>query len=332
MGGADDATTARPTGPPASRRRRWAAVRRGGDRLFDRVVVVDWSANSTPKTGRDSIWLARHDADGTASSLNVSTRAQAVEVLFRLLTLDDARTLLAVDFSLGFPVGTADALGCARSSWAAVWALLSSSVADDASNRNNRFEVASELNRSASPGPGPFWGCPPSKATPTLTTTKAPTGGLSEWRVTEDALRSAGHRPFSCWQLLGAGAVGSQTLLGIPALRRLVARLEADGRATHVWPFTTGADRPTPPPGSAVVAEVWPSLIEVPADDRIRDEAQVETLAASLVALDRGGRLAALFEPELTPRERTVVEGEEGWVLGARTGLATDGPDTSGGR
>jgi hypothetical protein len=25
--------------------------------MFDRFVVVDWSASSTPKLGRDSIWI-----------------------------------------------------------------------------------------------------------------------------------------------------------------------------------------------------------------------------------------------------------------------------------
>ena len=326
MGGLDDVTGVRPTGGSLTGTDRSisAPPTDGGepDRLVDRVVVVDWSANSTPKTGRDSIWLARHDADGTTSTLNVPTRAQAVEILFRLLTLDASRTLLAVDFSLGFPTGTAAAVGCAHATWAGMWALLTSMVDDDPRNRNNRFDVARELNRRTTPDAGPFWGCPPSKVSSVLTTTKVPTGGLPEWRLTEAALRSAGHRPFSCWQLLGAGAVGSQTLLGIPALRRLVSRLEADGHPTHVWPFTTGARRPDPAPGTTVVAEVWPSLVEVPLDDRVRDEAQVATLASTLVSLDRRRRLAELFEPDLTSGERHVVETEEGWVLGARTSLA----------
>ena len=32
-------------------------------RSFDVIVIVDWSANSTPKVGADSIWVAEHDAD-----------------------------------------------------------------------------------------------------------------------------------------------------------------------------------------------------------------------------------------------------------------------------
>ncbi|MCE3289702.1 MAG: cobalamin biosynthesis protein CbiG, partial [Caulobacter sp.] len=32
-------------------------------RLFDAFVMVDWSASSTPKTGRDSIWIGVNKRD-----------------------------------------------------------------------------------------------------------------------------------------------------------------------------------------------------------------------------------------------------------------------------
>ena len=44
------------------------------------------------------------------------------------------------------------------------------------------------------------------------------------FRAAEEVLRSQGRRPFSSWQLFGAGAVGSQSLLGIPMLDRLRRR------------------------------------------------------------------------------------------------------------
>jgi hypothetical protein len=31
--------------------------------MFDRFIFVDWSANSSPKTGKDSIWMRRCPAD-----------------------------------------------------------------------------------------------------------------------------------------------------------------------------------------------------------------------------------------------------------------------------
>ena len=267
------------------------------------------------------------DSAGTGAwTLNVPTRAQAVEVLLRTIAEHDGRTLLGVDFSLGFPSGTAQAWGVTGEPWAATWALLSTMIVDDVRNRNNRFEVASALNARVGAGPGPFWGCPPSRRSPCLTSTKVDPDPLPTWRHSEQALREVGHRPFSCWQLLGAGAVGSQTLLGISALRSLVTRLgDRHGIDAHVWPFTTGLAPPGIEDRQVVIAEVWPSMIALDRRDegRVRDEAQVLAVARMLVALDGARRLDALFAPRVDPSVVDAVVDEEGWVLGAGTTFAT---------
>jgi precorrin-8X/cobalt-precorrin-8 methylmutase len=280
--------------------------------VFDRLVVVDWSANSTPKRGRDSIWIAVRDSVGMTLS-NPSTRFEAEGILADLLARDE-RTLVGVDFSLGFPAGTAGSLGLAGSlgdevpPWASTAAELGRLVDDDARNRNNRFAVASELNARMGAAPGPFWGCPPRAESASLTTTKPAAGPLAEWRNVESVLRQRGHRPFSSWQLLGAGAVGSQSLLGIPMIMRLRERFV--GRLA-VWPFEA-ADR------SIVVAEVWPSLLPLELTvAAVRDAAQVLGVAEWLAGLDASDGLRDLFRLDrLAPEVHDVVVGEEGWVLG----------------
>ncbi len=276
--------------------------------MFDRFVVVDWSANSTPKRGRDSIWIAVSDQTGTTVS-NPSTRAGAERMLVEGLATD-ARILLGVDFSLGYPNGTATALGLAGAPWEAMTAELSRMVTDDERNRNNRFEVASQMNARIGAGPGPFWGCPPSAATETLSTTKPPAGPIAEWRTVESVLRREGHRPFSSWQLLGAGAVGSQSLLGIPMIVRLQERFE--GRLS-VWPFDVEL-------GAIVVAEVWPSLLPLDlTTEPVRDAAQVRGVVEWLSELDATGELDGLFRLDgVPPALHEAVVGEEGWVLGVR--------------
>lgn len=283
---------------------------------FDRIVVVDWSANSTPKTGKDSIWFAELDCvTSTIRTLNISTRSAAVDRLVEAATAP-GRCLVAVDFSLGFPAGTADALGLAGIPWAATWGLLTSMIDDDDANVNNRFEVASALNERISPGPGPFWGCHRSKATDRLTSTKVPCDPLPEWRTVEVELRAAGKRPFSVWQLLGAGAVGSQTLLGVPAMSRVVERVTAVGRAVDVWPFTSGLEIPS---SDTVLVEIWPALVALPdvAADAgvagVRDERQVVAVARHLARID----LEISFAPGVSDDVRNLVVAEEGWVLGA---------------
>jgi hypothetical protein len=284
--------------------------------MFDRIIIVDWSANSTPKRGRDSIWIANHSVpDGTVRSANISTRSAALDLLAELGQLP-GRCLIGVDFSLGFPAGTAAALGLTGTPREAMWAELVTCIDDDDRNGNNRFEVASALNARMSPGAGPFWGCHPSKATGHLTSRKTSCAPLPEWRAVESQLRSEGRRPFSAWQLLGAGAVGSQSLLGIPAVSLLLDRLRDLGRTTDVWPFTCGLDVPT---ADVVVVEVWPTLVDISVagddiwDSRVRDHVQVEALAVHLAA----GDVASLFVPRVPAGARDIVEREEGWVLGA---------------
>lgn len=324
--------------------------------IFDRIVVVDWSANSTSKLGADSIWIAddriaddriaddrNADQPGETRRLeNIATRSAAHERLREIVDDrcrvcrcrddgcrddgcrddgcrdgDGASTLIGVDFSLGYPAGTAASLGLEGIAWRGMWELLAASIADDAHNANNRFDVAAELNRRISNDSRPFWGCPPSRAAATLTTRKPAHAerGPGEWRTVETALRAAGYRPSSSWQLLGAGAVGSQSLLGIPVLERL-RRYAPEW--VEIWPFTTGLGVGGIRPGSVVIAEVWPSL--VPVDDRshpVRDARQVVAVADWIRAAQQSGRLAELFSPVLPAVVGERVTNEEGWVLGA---------------
>jgi len=193
-----------------------------------------------------------------------------------------------------------------------VWRELVTSIEDDDRNRNNRFEVASAFNsvafnRSGGEAHGPFWGCPSDRFGETLRRTKPSSFPLAEYREVERQLRSTGRHPKSCWQLLGAGSVGSQTLTLLPILHCLLDRVD-------VWPFTTGLRLPSGD-RRVVVAEIWPTMFvaEIPLG-MVPDAAQVAGTADALRLADRAGALAVWFEPTIT--NRTAVEREEGWILG----------------
>ncbi|MXY04446.1 MAG: hypothetical protein F4171_01830 [Gammaproteobacteria bacterium] len=121
------------------------------------------------------------------------------------------------------------------------------------------------------------------------------------------------------WQLAYAGSVGSQALLGIAALARLI---RCPGVEDHVsaWPLGTGLRLPNSP---IVFAEVYPSLIRESViawrePEEILDRAQVRINALAFSRLDSNGELLALFggAPDLTLEERRIVEVEEAWMLG----------------
>jgi hypothetical protein len=192
-------------------------------------------------------------------------------------------------------------------------------VTDKADNTNNRFGVASEINRRLTGGPFPFWGCPPRDALTTLQPKRQRAHGpddIPEFRHAEVATKGAA----SVWKLYYNGSVGGQTILGIPVARRLKL---ARGERLKVWPFETGWKALTEADLAGVdvvMAEVFPSLIKTaPASGEVKDLAQVRGLAEHLARLDEQSKLGALFGPGKDTASEVVVEAqhEEGWILGA---------------
>ncbi|MDQ1154030.1 cobalamin biosynthesis protein CbiG [Brevundimonas sp. SORGH_AS_0993] len=298
-------------------------------RLFDAYVVADWTAAETRKLGESSLWIgvAKRDVRFRlyTETHNVATRAEGEALLASILAdhrKRGDRVLVGLDFNFGYPAGTAARLGLTGTPWQAMWKFIASNIVDKADNTNNRYQVAAKMNRLMTDEAWPFWGAPAKQAQRWLTTTKPPAGSgadIPEFRATEDAARKGRLQPKSVWQMHGAGAVGGQTLVGVPAVRRL---LDSLGPSGAVWPFGTGWRELTPDdvePLSALVVEVWPSLFQTkPGPGEFKDQAQVRTTAEALARLDEAGDLARAFAPpkDATPELIQKIEQEEGWILG----------------
>lgn len=275
--------------------------------MFDRVIVVDWSAANLPTspTNRaNAVWIGCHDTEGGAE-WHHRTRAGAEAQLVTLVDTARAkglRVLIGFDFAMGYPSGFAARLtGKPRAQ--AVWHWLAEAITD-IDNRNNRFEVATRINAVFPEGPGPFWSHPSGQSWPGLPFRRAGIDyaafGLAETRAAEAAVP----RAKSPWMLFNPGSVGSQSLLGLPMIHRLS---QLPGVA--VWPFAA-------PDAPVVLAEVYPSLLAGPVAilangaGLTADQAQVRLLSRALFQLARAERLAPLFD---APAEAA----EEGWILGA---------------
>ncbi|WP_428062389.1 cobalamin biosynthesis protein CbiG [Brevundimonas sp.] len=299
-------------------------------RLFDAYVVADWTAAETRKLGDTSLWIgvAKRDVRFRlyTETHNVATRAEGEALLASILAdhrKRGDRVLVGLDFNFGYPAGTAARLKLEGTPWQAMWKFIASNIVDKADNTNNRYQVAAKMNRLMTDEAWPFWGAPAKQAQRWLTTTKPPVGAgadIPEFRATEDAVRKGRLQPKSVWQMHGAGAVGGQTLVGIPAVRRL---LESLGPSGAVWPFGTGWRELTPDdvePLSALVVEVWPSMFAATLESgEFKDQAQVRTTAEALARMDDAGDLARAFGPPKTAAPDLIaqVEQEEGWILGA---------------
>ena len=221
--------------------------------------------------------------------------------------------LLGFDFGFGYPAEAGLPAGralCAR---------LAAMIRDAPDGTNNRFEVAGVLNREiqAAVGTGcdgPFWGHPAGRTYADLSPTRPrpfpariPNGRLAERRYGARGIQSP-------WKLFTVGAVGSQTLLGLPAVHRLLVDPALAAR-TRLWPFETDWDRAVAD-DTIVIAEMWPSLVDCGGQGfDVKDACQVA--AVRDWALDRPDALArGLAQPAgLSDAEERVVRETEGWIV-----------------
>ena len=201
--------------------------------MFDRFLVVDWSGGNDTgaRPRKDAIWIGAATAQRTQEPVYCRSRACAeIDLANRIeTTLAAGETLCAgFDFPFGYPHGFAsDLTGSADP--LAVWAWFSDHV-QDTPKANNRFDLAGQINLRLG-GNGPFWGNAMAREIAGLARTKAGYKcRYAERRQVEYAAKGS----FTCWQLAGAGAVGSQIIMGLPVLQRLRRQF-----APHVsvWPF-----------------------------------------------------------------------------------------------
>ena len=296
-------------------------------RLFDAYIIVDWSAAAKPVAGANSIWVGARARDARLSfkftSANPRTRLEArgliADLAEKLITRGD-KVLIGFDFALGYPSGTAEAIGLDSKQsppWRAMHEHLASKVKEREDNSNARFALAAGLNYAISKGPHPFWGAPKKDVVSTLSMRKgdfSSTGSLAEHRICEGWIKTNFKaNPKSVWQLLGAGSVGSQAMLGIPTVSYLRDRIVRSA----IWPFQTFTPELLENT-DCVFAEIYPSTVPVtPKPGEILDELQVKTLSERLESLDSAGALAAAFSPpnSISDGEIHRITTEEGWIL-----------------
>ena len=266
---------------------------------FDTVLMVDWSGgnDSGPRPKADAIWTCLARAGSAEAPVYHRNRAAAEAHITATLETERAagrRTLAGFDLCFAFPAPFAEAL-TGDPDTLGVWDWFEARVIDG--KTNNRWELAGEIN-ARFPGTGPFWGNGRLKHdVPHLPRTKAGYGGhgLPDRRAAD--LVCGG---FSPWQLAGAGAVGSQVIMGMPMLARLRRRFGAD---LAVWPFEP-ADAPI------VLAETYFSLVPRAhlTDHAIKDAAQVAFYARAFSALDEEG-WARMLAHDADPDGRVLGAG-----------------------
>lgn len=289
---------------------------------FHRLIMADWSAANAPGPKRPTAnrcWVGRLDlGEEVPEVAYCRTRELALERIeaWTVEARDRGPVLVGFDFPFGYPEGSGLPGG------RALCELLAQHVQDAPSDRNNRFEVAAALNRRLNPGgAGPFWGCPPGLALPDLAPTRPKPwpAHIPELRQAERHLKGSGIQ--TVWKLAYPASVGSQVLMGMHAIGRLLQRPAF--RDARLWPFET---KWAEDPGNVAIAEIWPNLFYPHwlGDPRVaghafRDAGQVAATLLAIQAELRAGRIATLLGPPpgLDPTALAAVIGQEGWIAGA---------------
>ena len=267
--------------------------------MWDSYVMVDWSGGNdrgkTPKA--DAIGACVH-RNGIAEDPQYFRSRQAFTKWinpFIETELTAGRTaMIGFDFPFGYPEGFGKHL-TGQDDPLAVWQWLLDRI-EDAPKANNRFDIAGEINKTL-PGTGPFWGNGLKRDIPHL-----PRKGLSRGsnpfpeRRRVDMLAKG---TFTCWQLAGAGAVGSQTMMGLPILQTLRQNF---ANKISIWPFE-------PLDSPIAFVEVWPTLFAgLTPINMIKDAHQVQATVKVLACKDLTSLHADLH----------VTAPVEGWILGIR--------------
>ena len=271
----------------------------------DLFIAVDWSARSQPSPKRaspDACWLAWGTADDAPPPEYFRTRAACEARIAELIRAHTGPALIGFDFPFGYPRAHDNTTVLPEGR--ALLGFLAAHITDDADNRNNRFEVAAQLNaeiakRFAEPH-GPFWGCPVNFHDERLWPTKRPVRTIPEFRAVERHVRATTKLAIqSAWKLYTTGSVGSQALLGLPAVGRLLAVAGDRGR---LWPFES-INRED----AVAFAEIWPSLTPCAhIEHDIKDARQVTAVRDAWVTAP----------PPLTVNDNAAQA--EGWILGVR--------------
>jgi len=245
--------------------------------LFDTYIAVDWSGGNdrgaAPKA--DAIWAC---VDGEEPVYLRSRQAAEswLAARFEAELAAGRRVCAGFDFPFGYPAGFAKHL-TGKEDALALWDWFEARI-EDTPQANNRFDIAGQINATLD-GIGPFWGNALKRDIDDL-----PRKGLARTNASFSERRKVellAKGSFPCWQMSGAGSVGSQVMMGLPVLNRLRRQFGA-----KVWPFEV-LD------GPLALVEIWPSLGKPDfGTAEIKDAAQVRAVAAQMAQMDRGATLA----------------------------------------
>lgn len=282
--------------------------------LFDVYIAVDFSGAKDANRQKASIALAEIER-GSAPRIETDrfTRFDVIWFLLqRILHHNSAgrRVLAGFDFCFSFPDGFWAALTNSPADWGSLIRGMAEGVVNlpaivdkPESNARKWAEMANQrIARKLDMKTGPFWG-------PGFSQITNPGFPFSRSQFAERRLVERREPGFkSVFQVGGQGAVGLQSLCGIPYLHHIRTTCAQQKANLHCWPF----DGWNVEPSSHLMVEFYPALFNQGEKSHASDALACGNWA---MEMDDEGELATYLHPGLSDSEnaQAVVEG---WVLG----------------
>jgi len=281
--------------------------------LFDAYIAVDFSGSKNPARQKHSIAFAEWERSFSPHVRKNFTRLEvALYLLERIIYYNSygKRVLCGFDFQYSFPRGFWHTITGLPETWtdilqgiakgAAGLPPITEQLESDARQwayvANQRIAYLLKTRR------GPFWG-------PNFSQIKDPKFPFShatfeEFRLVEKFMK--GSKPI--FKIGGQGAVGLQSLCGMPYLFHIRNTCSQQNISLHCWPFD-GWD----PANSAHLLIEWYPAIQN--QGQKSDEEDALSCVRWAKIKDDQGELSNFLAPPLSDSKKTQAM-LEGWVLG----------------
>jgi hypothetical protein len=292
--------------------------------LFDEYLFADYSGAFDARGQRKSIQLAAASVDGVPSIVERGlTRDDLVEEFVDRLesaTNRGLRICFGQDHQYGAPWGLVHDLGLSDRPWrAVVEALATGAYGGSAPEFGHPRAFARRFNEwLVARGRHPYfysatksqlYGVPQRNPRP---------GDRACYRLTELCRSHSGTgapKPFN--RVGDNGTVGGQSLVGILAIRNLLAQSARRNIPVAVWPFDGLSIGDQAYKGAHVMIEPYPSAVRA-ADVMQTDESDALACAAHLRTTDRTGSLYSLLDLSAIRPEDAPIVAIEGWIISHR--------------
>jgi hypothetical protein len=282
--------------------------------LFDVYMAVDFSGSKDVGVQRRSIAFAELERSLTPDVRKGFTRSTVTDYLLERVIHHNQRgkrVLFGFDFQYSFPKGFWNALTGLPESWTSIVEGMAEGVAglppvqeEPVSNAREWAHKANEsIARHLRTKVGSFWG-PHFFSQPTEPKFPFSSGIFEKFRAVEN--RAAGFKPI--FQLGGRGAVGLQSLCGMPHLFYLRTSCFQHKVALHCWPFD-GWDQGN---SAHFLVEWYPAIQN---QGRKSHEQDAEACVEWARAVDEDNQMSKYLLPDLLDNDK-VKAAVEGWVLG----------------